>query len=91
MSDEAAKALFGPLVEPGSDWERFLAVGFESLPPMEQAPLIDELRDAQRAFIGACFISAMESDRIEHVCPNTPEELLDPNHMVIRFRDDPHA
>jgi hypothetical protein len=79
------------MVEPGSAFARFLMVGFESLPLAEQAPLIDELREAQRVLVGACYIAALESDRIEHVCPSTPEELLDDNHLHIRFRDDADA
>jgi hypothetical protein len=88
MSDDNATAtLFDALVPPGP-FRRFLTIGFESLPPDEQAILVDQLQEAQRGFIGACYVAALESDRIEHVCPNTPSELLDEDTLTIRFLDD---
>jgi hypothetical protein len=87
---ESAATLFEAMVPPGP-FRRLLVIGFESLPTDEQAILIDQLQEAQRGFIGACYIAALESDRIEHVCPDTPSELLDEDTLTVRFLDDRDA
>jgi hypothetical protein len=87
VSDEATATFFGAMVPPGPG-RRLLMIGFDSLPPNEQAVLVDQLQEAQRGFVGACYVAALESDRIEHVCPDTPSELLNDDILSIRFLDD---
>jgi hypothetical protein len=81
MSDDL-RTLFGPLI-PG-DMASFLLVGFQELPLDRQGELVDNVRRAQEEAAGASLLAALESDRVSEVCPDTPDEFLNPS--VIRFR-----
>lgn len=81
MSDDL-RVLFGSAMP--ADMADFLLVGFQELPADRQAELIDNVCRAQEEAAGAALLAALESDRVQEVCPDTPAELLDPS--VIRFR-----
>jgi len=90
---DAAEALFGAIVSPEA--ASLLVVGFRSLPISEQARLIDNLRSAQNALVGAAFAASFESGRVTPVCPDTAEELLNPQSILFQINpekpDDPYS
>lgn len=82
MSDLDLRALFGPHVS--ADFADFLLVGFQELPTDRQAELVDNVRRAQEEAAGAALLASLDSERVQEVCPDTPDELFNPS--VIRFR-----
>jgi hypothetical protein len=84
---DSVNPIFGPAVPP--EFERVLNVGLEEIPPSRLTELADDLWRAQTMLIGAAYRAAIESGRVEHVCPDTPDELLNPERVTLRIRKEP--
>jgi hypothetical protein len=79
--------IWGPSVPPGA--VPILNVGLEELPGETLTRLADDLWRAQTMLIGAAFRAAFESGRVSEVCPDTPEELFNPEHVRLRIKKEP--
>lgn len=83
----ADASMWGPAVPPEA--ARLLNVGLEELPGETLTRLADDLWRAQTMLIGAAYRAAIESGRVEEVCPDTPDELFNAEHVKLRIKKEP--
>ena len=76
-------SIFGPAVSPEA--AAILDAGLEELPAQTLTRLADDLWRAQTLLIGAAYRAAIESGRVEQVCPDTAAELLEPQRLAFRI------
>jgi hypothetical protein len=88
MSDHDADGLLARLSNNDSSVAQVLEVGLQELPVPRLTELLENLTDAEDLLVGALFNAAMRSERIEAVCPDTPEALLNPTYHRFRIRED---
>jgi hypothetical protein len=80
-------SLWGPAVPPEA--VSVLNVGLEEIPGERLTELADALWNAQTMLIGAAWRAAFESGRVVQVCPDTPEELLNPERIALHIKKEP--
>jgi hypothetical protein len=86
---ERVNPIWGPAVPP--EVERVLNVGLEEIPGDRLTELADDLWRAQTLLVGAAYRAAIESGRVTVACPDTPEELLNPEQITLRIRKEPNT
>jgi hypothetical protein len=77
-------SIFGPAVSPEA--AAILDAGLEELPAETLTRLADDLWQAQTLLIDSAYRAAIESGRVELICPDTVAELLDPTTGKLRVR-----
>jgi hypothetical protein len=82
--NSADASLWGPAVPPEA--AKILNAGLEELPGETLTRLADDLWRAQTLLIGAAWRAAFESGRVVEVCPDTPEELFNPERVMLRVK-----
>jgi hypothetical protein len=85
--DSAEGSIWGPAIRP--EFARVLNVGLEEIPGDTLTRLADDLWRSQTMLIGAAYRAAMESGRVTEVCPDTPDELLNPERITLRIKEEP--
>lgn len=73
----------GPLVP--SDLAPFVAAGVEQMPVSQLIALVEAVTEAQHELISAALNAALASGRVVEVCPDTPDQLLDPDTITLRL------
>lgn len=66
-----------------------LDAGLEEIPASRLTELADDLWRAQTMLIGTAYRAAIESGRVRPVCPDTPDELFDPERVAFRIKKEP--